>query len=269
MPGFVDVSNMSDLEIKRLGQADDYDDVDFQPRRSFKRNPYGYNDSNRPARPASAKYSVSDVWAAACAANRVNGGYFKEYAYEWNEVENRNVIAKRKNRDIMMEFLANPDRLTVDDVVRGEHCRQFLQNDLTFRALKSKTGEFDSAIKKVLAVQTQFDSYHHKYELAIVACLPQSVEKSELRQASEARVKFSTGGLLGQVGDKIDATVEVLNSQYSKQYNIYWVRAVTEADQPVFFSSKESYDPGTHLTIKGTVKAHKENLTQLNRVKVL
>ena len=65
MPGFVDVSNMSDLEIKRLGQMDE-DDVDFQPRRSFKRNPYGYTDSNRPARPASAKYSVSDVWAAAC-----------------------------------------------------------------------------------------------------------------------------------------------------------------------------------------------------------
>ncbi len=272
MPGFVDVSNMSDLEIKRLGQADDYDDVDFQPRRSFKRNPYGYNDSNRPARPASTKYSVSDVWAAACAAQRINGGYFKEYVYEHLDgqpLSQPPAIVKRKNRDVMMEFLADPARLTVDDVVRGEHCRTFLQNDLTFRSLKNKIGEFDSAIKKVLAVQTQFDSYHHKYELAIVACLPQSVEKSELRQASESRVKFSTGGLLGEVGDKIDANVEVLNSQYSKQYNIYWVRAVTEADQPVFFSSKQSYDPGTTLTIKGTVKAHKENLTQLNRVKVL
>ncbi len=260
MPGFVDVSGMTYEDIRRLGHADDYDDVDYQPRRKF--NSY-------PARPASAKYSVSDVWAAACAAHRVNGGYFKEYAYKWNEVENRNVLAKRKNRDIMMEFLADPTRLTVDDVERGEHCRMFLQNDLTFRTLKNKIGEFDAALKKVLAVQGLFDSYHHKYELAIVACLPQSVERSEVRQASEARVKFSTGGLLGQVGNKIDANVEVLNSQYSKQYGVYWVRAVTEADQPVFFSSKESYDPGTLLTIKGTVKAHKENLTQLNRVKVL
>jgi hypothetical protein len=260
MPGFVDVSGMTYEDVRRMGHADDYDDVDHQPRRKF--NSY-------PARPAGVKYTVSDVWAAACAAHRVNGGYFKEYAYEWNEVENRNVIAKRKNRDIMMEFLADPTRLTVDDIERGEHCRNFLQNDLTFRTLKNKISEFDTALKKVLAVQGQFDSYHHKYELAIVACLPQSVERSEVRQSTESRVQFAQGGLVGKVGDKVDATVEVLSSNYSKQYNIYWVRAVTEADQPVFFSSKESYDPGTLLTIKGTVKAHKENLTQLNRVKVL
>ncbi len=260
MPGFVDVSGMTYEDVRRMGHADDYDDVEYQPRRKF---------VPQVVKSASAKYTVSDVWAAACAAHRVNGGYFKEYAYEWNEVENRNVIAKRKNRDIMMEFLADPTRLTVDDVERGEHCRMFLQNDLTFRTLKNKIGEFDAALKKVLAVQGLFDSYHHKYELAIVACLPQSVERSEVRQASEGRVKFATGGLVGEVGDKIDANIEVLNSQYSKQYNVYWVRGITEADQAVFFSSKESYEPGTHLSIKGTVKAHKENLTQLNRVKVL
>jgi hypothetical protein len=260
MPGFVDVSNMSSEDVRRMGHADDYDDVDYQPRRKF--NSY-------PARSVSAKYTVSDVWAAACAAHRVNGGYHKEYVYEWNEAEGRNNIVMRKNRDVMMEFLADPTQLTVDDVERGEHCRQFLQNDLTFRTLKNKIGEFDTALKKVLAVQDQFDSYHHKYELAIVACLPQSVERSELRQASESRVQFAQGGLVGEVGDKIDANIEVLNSQYSKQYNVYWVRGITEADQAVFFSSKESYDAGTHLSIKGTVKAHRDNLTQLNRVKVL
>lgn len=269
MPGFVDVSNMSSEEVRRMGHADDYDDVDFKPRRSFNRNPYGYNDTNRPTRTVSAKYTVSDVWAAACAAHRVNGGYHKEPVYEWNEVEGINKLVLRKNRDVMMEFLADPTNLTVDDVERGEHCRMFLQNDLTFRTLKNKTGEFDSAIKKVLAVQGLFDSYHHKYELAIVACLPQSVERSEIRQASESRVQFAKGGLVGEVDDKVELQIEVLNSQFSKQYNVYWVRGITTEDQPVYFSSKESYDPGTHLSIKGTVKAHKENLTQLNRVKVL
>ena len=164
MPGFVDVTGWSSEEVRRLGHADDYDDVDFQPRRSFNRKPYGYTES----RPASSKYSVSDVWAAACAAHRVNGSYHKEYVYELDKTTGQRKIVMRKNRDVMMEFLADPTRLTVDDVVRGEHCRTFLQNDLTFRTLKNKTGEFDSAIRKVLAVQTQFDSYHHKYELAIV-----------------------------------------------------------------------------------------------------
>lgn len=259
MPGFVDVTGMTYEDVRRMGHADDYDDVDYQRRRKVA------------VRPASAKYSVSDVWAAACAAHRVNGGYFKEYVYEHysDNLAEPPAIVKRKNRDVMMEFLANPSQLTVDDVERGEHCRQFLQNDLTFRTLKNKIGEFDTAIKKVLAVPDHFDSYHHKYELAIVACLPASVEKSEIRQNSESRVQFATGGLLGSVGDKVDLGIEVLNSTYSKQYGVYWVRGITEADQAVFFSSKESYDPGTHLTIKGTVKAHRENLTQLNRVKVL
>lgn len=261
MPGFVDVSNMTSEQVRRMGHADDYDDVDFQPRRKF-----GYNPQ---VRLDVAKYPLSDVWAAACAAHRVNGGYFKENAYNWDETTRVQSIAKRKNRDIMMELLADPTQLTVDDIERGEYCRQFLQNDLTFRTLKGKTGDFDNAIRKVLAVTGTFDGYHHKYELAIVACLPASVSRSEIRQNSEARVQFATGGFIGKEGDKVDLKVEVLNSNFSKQYNIYWVRAITAEDQAVFFSSKESYDPGTHLAIKGTVKAHKDNLTQLNRVKVL
>ncbi len=105
MPGFVDVSNMSDLEIKRLGQRDD----DF-----------GMVDAPRGSRRALPQvgYAVSDVWAAACAAQRINGGYFKEYVYEQysDNLAEPPAIVKRRNRDVMMEFLQNPDRLLVEDV---------------------------------------------------------------------------------------------------------------------------------------------------------
>ena len=262
MPGFVDVSNMSREDIRRMDHAADYDDVDFQPRRKIA-------NSYSTSRPASAKHTISDVWAAACAADRINGGYVKEYVYEWNEVAQINKVAKDKNRNLMMHFLANPAQLLVEDVERGEYCRKFLENDLTFRTLNGKTSEFDNAIRKVLVVKDHFDDHFHKYELAIVACLPQSVERSEIRQNSESRVQFATGGLVGKVGDKVEFNVEVLSANFSKQYNIYWIRAITETDQAVFFSNKESFDLGTHLSIKGTVKAHKDNLTQLNRVKVL
>ena len=261
MPGFVDVTGWTSEEVRRLGHADDCDDVDFQPRRKFV--------SSTTTRPVSVRYSVSDVWAAACAAQRVNGEYVKEPQRVFDKDTGLTHDAKPRNRDLMMEFLANPDRLLVEDVERGEHCRNFLQSDLTFRTLKGKIGEFDTAVKKVLAVTEHFDNHYHKYELAIVACLPSSVARSEVRQRSEERVQFATGGLVGKIGDKVVFTVEVLNSNYSQQYNVYWVRAINEADQAVFFSSRESYDPGTNLTIKGTVKAHKQNLTQLNRVKVL
>ena len=261
MPGFVDVTGWSSEDVRRLGHADDYDDVSFQPRRQVFQQ-YA-------SRPVNAKYSVSDVWAAAVAAQHRNGEYLKEPKRVFNVNTGETHEAKKRNRDVMMDYLNNPSNLTVDDVERGKHCRKFLENDLVFRTLKGKTSDFDNAIKKVLAVQDHFSTRDHKYELAIVACLPASVEKSEIRQASESRVQFATGGLIGEVGDKVETNIEVLNSQYSKQYEVYWVRGITEQDQAVFFSSKEAYDPGTHLSIKGNVKAHKENLTQLNRVKVL
>jgi hypothetical protein len=63
--------------------------------------------------------------------------------------------------------------------------------------------------------------------------------------------------------------VEVISANYSQQYNIFWIRAITEQDQPVMFSNKEKFDAGTSITIQGKVKAHRDNLTQLNYVKVL
>lgn len=261
MPGFVDVTGWTDEQVKRLCQMDDHDDIDYRPRRRFV--------PSTPVRPASAKFSISDVWAAACAAQRINGEYLKEPQRVFDKATGLTHDAKRRNRDVMMDFLLNPEHLTVDDIERGEYCRNFLQSDLTFRTLKNKTGEFDIAIRKVLAVQDHFDSHFNKYELAIVACLPASVKRSEIRQNSDSRVQFAQGGFVGEVGDKVNLNVEVINSNYSKQYGIYWVRAITEQDQAVFFSSKEAYDSGTHLSIRGMVKAHKDNLTQLNRVKVL
>lgn len=258
MPGFVDVSNMTAREVRLMDHAADADET-YQPRQTCKSN----------ARPTGVNHSVDNVWGAAVAANRINGGYVKDTSYGFGKNEDSAEILRRRNRDIMVDILANPAVLTVEDIAQGQECRKFLQNDLMFRTLKGKTNDFDNAVCKVLAVQDQFNNRDHKYELAIVACLPQSVERSTARQKSESRVQFAQGGLVGNIGDKIQLNAEVLTSNYSKQYNIYWVRAITDADQAVFFSNKESFDVGAHLTIKGTVKAHKDNLTQLNRVKVL
>ena len=269
MSGFVDVSGMSSEDVRRMGHADDCDDVDHQPRRGIKRNPYGYNNSNRPERVANAQYSVSDVWGAACAAHRVNGGYFKDSIYEWDEANQHRKIVHRKNRDVMMEFLTAPDRITAADHEQGQQVRNFLQNDLTFRAVKGQLTEFDSAVNKCLAVQDQFDQLKHRYELAVIACLPSSAAKAQQRQETTARIQFARGGMVGQVGDKVLLGVEVLSSTYSQQFGVYFVKALTDQDQPVVFANKERFDAGTHLTIQGKVRAHTDNLTRLNYVKVL
>jgi hypothetical protein len=272
MPGFVDVSNMSDLEIKRLGQMDDDEDPrdsNHSHRNLARRTPYGYGRNRNQQATAEVGHSVTDVWAAACAAQRVNGEYLKADKNAWNPDTGQITCLKRRNREIMTEFLRNPDTITAQDREQGTKVRLFLQNDLTFRALKGRLNDFDQATSKVLAVEDKFDSVLHRYELAIVACLPASAVRSEKRSTADERVKFARGGLIGQPGAKVSANVEVLSAVYSNNYNCWFIKGLTDQDQPVFFSYREGMGAGTHLTVQGTVKAHRDNLTQLNRVKVL
>jgi hypothetical protein len=44
---------------------------------------------------------------------------------------------------------------------------------------------------------------------------------------------------------------------------------LTTDDQAVFFSHKNGIDAGKLIIAEGTVKRHGENITQLNRVKVI
>ena len=258
MPGFVDVSNMSDLEIKRLGQIDDYDEEPYQPRRTWQPR----------AKPVSVKYSADTVWAAASAANRINGGYFKEHVYEHLEGQPP-AIVKRRNREVMMEFLVDPSKLTEQDIAQGQECRKFLQNDITFRALKGKLTDFDSSTSKVIAVEEEFDSVKHKLELAVVACLPQSHQRTLERQAAQERVRQTSGDLVGNPGDKVQLDVEIIKSNYSQQWNTWYSTAVTPDNRAVFFAYRQQLGVGAKCTIYGTVKAHRDGTTQLNRVSII
>lgn len=255
MLGFVDVSNMSDAEVKRLGHADDP-------------NPPRYSRRGR-AKPQGRRWSQDTVWAAAVMAQDVNGAYVKEARYQLDEAKQYEVLVQRRNRDIMMELLAAPEQITQDARDRGQACRQFLQQDLTFRALKGRLTDFDQSTSKVLAVDNEFDEFENRLEIAVVACLPASAARAQSRQTQDSRVQFACGGYVASVGAKVQCHVEVLSSVFSDKWNCWFIRAITDRDQPVFFSYREGQDVGTKLTIQGTVKAHRDNITQLNRVKAL
>ena len=260
MPGFVDVSNMTAREVRMMDHAADYDEpAGYQPRRQWKAR----------AKPEGIKHSVDNVWGAAVAAQRMNGSYLKETTYILDMDRNISVVDKRRNRDIMVEILENPALLTVEDIAQGQECRKFLQNDITFRALKNKLTEFDTAVSKVLAVAEDFDTVKHKYELAVVACLPQSHTRSMAREANQARIQQTSGEYIGQVKDKVTLNVEIIRCVFSQNWNTWFATAITQDNQAVFFSIRESHDAGTWLTIRGTVKAHKDGSTQLNRVSIL
>ena len=238
----------------------------FTPANGY--NPrYGARRYNAKTPVNSIKYSVENVWAAAMAAQRVNGEYLKEDQIKHNE-DGSSQLVKSRNRDVMMSFLSAPDTIKDEDRAAGQECRKYLQNDLTFRALKGKLNDFDSSVSRVVAIEGEFDSVQHRLELAVIACLPQSRQRSLARSDADSRLA-RCAPIDTNVGDKVDLEVEVVRGNYSQQWGIFWITAVTKDNKAVFFSSRENYDAGNCLTIRGTVKAQRDGKTQLNRVKVL
>ena len=258
MPGFVDVTDMTAREIRMMDHAADYDEpAGYQPRRQWKSR----------AKPVGVKHSVDNVWGAAIAAQRMNGSYVKAAIYDYDD--NGPKIVKHRNRDIMTDILANPALLTVEDIAQGQECRKFLQQDITFRALKNKLTEFDSSVSKVLAVEDYFDNEKHKLELAVVACLPQSHARALERQATQERVRQTSGDVIGTPGDKVRLDVEIIKSNFSQQWNTWYATGVTQDNCAVFFAYRQELARGAKYTITGTVKAHRDGSTQLNRVSIL
>jgi hypothetical protein len=258
MPEFVDVSGMTYEDVRRMGHADDYD----EPVRGRKPAPARTNTVLQTG------HSVSDVWAAACAAQRVNGGYYKESTYLWDESTLVNKLDKRRNRDIMMEFLQNPDRLLVEDVEAGEQARDFLAKDLTLRALKGQLKDFDQSVSRCLAVADRFYTVTHRYEMAVIASLPQSHQRAVLRLAVQDRLATTVPEAVGEISSKVRLTIEVVSSTYSQNYGVFWIKAITTDNRAVFFAYKNSLAPESTHQITGSVKRFDFGQTQLNRVKI-
>jgi len=99
--------------------------------------------------------------------------------------------------------------------------------------------------------------------------LPASQARALERQATQDRVRQTTGKHVGQPGDKVQLAVEIIKSNYSQQWNTWYATAVTADNCAVFFAFRQELIKGTQHTIRGTVKAHKDGQTQLNRVSVI
>lgn len=258
MPGFVDVSGMTYQDVRRMGHEDDYD-------HETKR--FGRVAPPRTNTVLQTGHSVSDVWAAACAAQRINSGYYKEHEFATDD-QRRPQIIKRKNREVMMEFLQNPDRLLVEDVEAGEQARDFLSKDITLRALKGRLTDFDQSVSKCLAVADRFYTVTHRYEMAVIASLPQSHQRAVRRLAVQDRLATTVPEAVGEISSKVQLTIEVVNSTYSQNYGVFWIKAITTDNRAVFFAHKNSLAPESTHQITGLVKRFDNGQTQLNRVKI-
>jgi hypothetical protein len=216
-------------------------------------------------------YDADLVWAAACMAQRINGEYVKSLdvaqAYITNQdllPESERPIVKDTNRQILTRALEEPNTITDADKEQGIIVRRYYKG-LSFKILQGK--HLNAFANTALAISNR-DEIDSNYDIAIVASLPSCYERAVERDQIDRRISQASGGYMGPVGAKITANIEIVKSVYSQQWNTYYLTAMTDKDQPCFFAYREGMDVGTTCIITGTVKAHRDDSTQLNRVKV-
>ena len=207
------------------------------------------------------------VLSAACAAQRVNGNKYIKYDIEKNEFINDDgtVVEYVTNRELTETYIEQPEHITDVDRDMAEKVRSYW-NGKTFKLL---TGEYMNNFERNILALLQKETVTEGYDVATLASVPNSYLIGIERDERERRVKFSQGGYIGTVGERIKAQVEVLKCVYSQKWFTYFITGITSSDQAVFFSYKEEVTIGSVLNIVGTVKRQDNNQTQLNRVKIL
>ena len=245
MYGFANVSNMSSRQIQRMGHNDD--PTPYRARTNTKKVVLNLN--------------ADDVWAAACQAQRTNGAYVKLSVLTESEKSQN----KLSNRQIIESLLVDATSITDEDRAQGLKVRAFYQA-LTFKILQGKhLNGFDNNAMLI----SNRDIITDNYDVAVIASLPSCYERGVKRQTVDQRVNFATGGFIGAVGKKVSTSIEVLRSVFSQTYNVNFVTGINSDDQVVFFAYKKELEVGKMYDIYGTVKGHRDNTTQLNRVKVI
>ena len=206
-------------------------------------------------------FNSDDVWAAACAAQRINGSYVKLAMISESDPS----LTKLSNRMLAMQLLTDPFSITDEDREQSKKVRAFYQA-LTFKILQGKKlNEFDNNAM----VLSNRDVISSNYDFAVICSLPSCYERGVVRQSVEQRISFAKGGYISAVGNKVSTSVEVLRCVFSQKWMTNFVTGINSDDQVVFFAYKSELPVGKMFDIYGTVKSQRDNTTQLNRVKVI
>lgn len=219
------------------------------------------------AKRAKTEYPTIDaatVWAAACAAQRVNGTYNKVKVL-FGDPENPQF--RNPNKDVMREFFMNPTMLTDADYQQGEEVRTYWRNKL-MDVLTGTANSFTSQAVE-LASKEEFKA-NDWLALATIAYLPFGYEKGKIRDEQQI-VKMEAVMVsehFGEIKDKISGTATVVDCRYSQNWGTYYISAKFGTNL-ILFAYRKHLEAGQEINFTGTIRAHRDdNVTQLNRVKI-
>lgn len=232
-----------------------------------------YNISSQVSRNRKPKQRSEDVvitaetvWGAAAYADRINDGEYRkepEYEVRADGTLTPNVV-RHANRFHMWEAINDVSRITDEDRSTGKKSRDIVRKGLVLKALKGPLGDFEQALTAVVEM-SEFNTGGDRYEIALVTSQIRAAREIERIESVMTDVNPAP---VADVGSKIECCVTVVKCVYSNNFNVYFVTAKTDSNQIVFFSYRERQAIGNTLNIRGTVKAHRPDATQLNRVRI-
>jgi len=208
-------------------------------------------------------FAADQVWGLAIAADRINGGYFKESVYDF-EVDQRNPV-KEANKIIVKRWLREQDfsAATVQDIDRGREVRHYF-NGFLLKELSGKINDFERQALKI-AQKDEFTG-RDMLDFAIVSCLPSVMLRDQARNEIAREIRVSAQ-LAAKEGDAVVMDITVITSRYNQEYGKYRILARTGESFVDFWISSEL--KGT-VRVKAKVKQHRpDNTTQLNYVKII
>ena len=210
-------------------------------------------------------FTADQVWGLAVAADRINGGYFKEPVWSTPEDATPPKVVKDANKLLVKQWLRtnNFTAASEADIEKGREIRNYF-NGFLLKQISGRINEFEQQALRI----AQMDEFtgRNMLEFAIVSCLPSVMIRDQSRNELAREVRGSTQ-LTGAVGDKIQGEIEVVKSYYSKDYNKYRVTAKL-VDSFVDFWYNTNIDAGSRVSITAKIKSVRgDNTTQLNFVK--
>ena len=214
-------------------------------------------------------YPTDEVFAAACAALRINEVYLKDdlALYDkygcWVRTDKlANKMLVRKLLDGVTEF----GTITDEDREHGIAVRRYYTG-LTFKILAgTKLSDFDQSALRVATEETLSSGL----DIGVTAYLPTGYARYKDR-ATVAQRLATAQGYVAQIGDKVKGEIEVVKSYYHRDWKISYITGLTDENKAVFFSYREDIEVGARITVSGRVKDTRNDsyeVTQLTRVRV-
>lgn len=224
---------------------------------------------HQPRKPlAEFSFDAVDVWSAAAAATRINGGYLKEPQFKYSEEQRTSVQVAEPNRTLVFRMLKESQAYSKEDADRGAAARAHWQAAL-LRVLSDTANDFERTAVRV----ADQDKITTTLDLAVLCSLVASAERAVQREEMLEAKRVIPSQYQGKTGDKLNIRgAQVITVRYKDDFGKYWIEATADGNLYAWWG--QQMEVGSVVDFKGRVKRHFKDhnadtaVTQLNYVKV-